>query len=143
MTEPVFKRKGKSVEWATPEHLFRQLEAEFGPFDLDPCATPETARAPEFFTITDNGLMQRWHGRVFCNPPYGRGIGEWVRKAHAEADAGATVVMLLPASTDSWWWHDHCLKALEVRFIRGRLKFGEARNSAPFASVIVVFGRST
>lgn len=140
MSERVgYKPASKTIEWATPDAVFCQLEREFGTFDLDPCATPGNARAPRFFTLQDNGLMQTWGGLVYMNPPYGRGIGEWVRKAHAEADYGALVVCLLPASTDAWWWHDHCLAAAEIRFIRGRLKFKGALHNAPFPSVIVVF----
>lgn len=134
-----YKPQAQSVEWTTPQDLFGQLVDEFGLFDLDPCATPETSRGRLYYTVQDNGLMQEWHGLVFMNPPYGRGIGEWVRKAHDASLEGATVVCLLPCSTDSWWWHDHVLKAAEVRFIRGRLHFGGAKHNAPFPSAIVVF----
>lgn len=134
-----YKPRAQSIEWSTPDDVFVQLKVEFGPFDLDPCATAETAKARLFYSIQDNGLMQEWHGLVFMNPPYGRGIGEWVRKAHDASLEGATVVCLLPASTDSWWWHDHVLRAADIRFIRGRLKFKGAQHNAPFPSVIVVF----
>lgn len=125
-------------EWATPQKVFDDLNAEFG-FTLDPCATPENAKCAKFFTRLDDGLKKEWVGSVFVNPPYGRGIGEWVKKAFNSAkEGGAVVVCLLPARTDTKWWHDYCVKG-EIRFIRGRLKFGDGKNSAPFPSAIVVF----
>lgn len=83
-------------------------------------------------------MKQEWNGTVFMNPPYGRGIGEWVKKAFDSAMGGAVVVCLLPARTDTKWWHDYCMKG-NIRFIRGRLKFGDGKNSAPFPSAIVIF----
>lgn len=127
-----------TYEWATPQAFFDALDAEFG-FTLDPCATPTNAKCSTFFTISDDGLAQSWAGHVvFMNPPYGRQIRRWVRKAYESALAGATVVCLLPARTDTTWWHDHVMKG-EVRFVRGRLKFGNASNAAPFPSAVVVF----
>lgn len=133
----------KTPEWATPRAFFDALNAEFH-FDLDPCATPENAKCPRFFTANDDGLARHWTGRVFMNPPYGRGIGQWVAKAfQAVAGGGADlVVCLLPARTDTRWWHDICMKG-EVRFVRGRLKFGDGKNSAPFPSAVVIFRKIT
>ena len=128
-----------SDEWPTPRAYFDIVSREFGPFDLDPCATPESAKAPRFFTKADDGLAQEWHGRVWMNPPYGRTIGAWMRKAYESAQGGAMVVCLVPARTDTGWWHDYAMKG-SVRFLRGRLKFGDSKNSAPFPSALVVFG---
>lgn len=140
----------KTDEWATPQATFDALSAEFGPFDLDPCATAENAKAPTYYTRDDDGLTKPWFGRVFVNPPYGRGIGKWVERASWVAmpdeygDAPADlVVCLLPARTDTKWWHDYVIPcASEIRFLRGRLKFGGAKNSAPFPSAVVVFRRA-
>jgi phage N-6-adenine-methyltransferase len=127
-------------EWATPQFLFDELCWIFGGFTLDPCATPENAKCPQFFTRAENGLAQTWEGKIFCNPPYGREIGKWVRKAFEESLHGALVVCLLPARTDTRWWQDYAKRG-HVRFLKGRLKFGDAKNAAPFPSAIVTFGR--
>ena len=129
----------KSDEWATPQDVFDELNQEFH-FTLDPCATKENAKCETFYTKEDNGLLKPWGGqRVFVNPPYSR-IGEWVFKAHREAQNDNTVVvMLIPARTDTRWFHDYIYHRAEVRFIKGRLKFGDAKNSAPFPSMIVIF----
>lgn len=121
---------------STPQDFFDKLNAEFG-FTLDVCATPENAKCDRYFTKVDNGLRQNWHGIVWMNPPYGREIRQWVQKAHDAAQAGAVVVCLVPARTDTYWWHDYIIKH-EVRFVKGRLKFGNAKNSAPFPSAVVV-----
>jgi len=127
-------------EWSTPQDLFDTLNKQFR-FTLDPCATSQNAKCRRYFTKADDGLKQQWSGRAFMNPPYGREIGKWVKKAYEESGKSAElVVCLLPARTDTSWWHDYCLKG-EVYFIRGRLKFGNAKNSAPFPSVIVTFRR--
>ena len=76
---------------------------------------------------------------VWCNPPYGREIGKWVEKAYNESLAGVTVVMLLPARTDTKWFHDYIYGKAEIRFVRGRLKFGDSKNSAPFPSMVIIF----
>lgn len=128
----------KTCEWATPDSLFQQVADEFGPFDLDACATAENAKAARYFTKSDNGLLKDWTGTVWMNPPYGREIGKWVRKAFDAAKAGARVICLLPARTDTAWWHDFVMHGT-VRFIRGRLKFGGAVTSAPFPSALVIF----
>lgn len=127
-------------EWATPQDFFDKLDAEFG-FTLDPCATPENAKCSKYYTVSDNGLLHSWAGEVvFMNPPYGRHIGDWVSKAVDESRNGATVVCLLPARTDTAWWHRNVVDGKgEVRFIRGRLKFGGSKWNAPFPSAVVVF----
>jgi len=125
-------------EWETPQEFYDRLDKEFH-FNLDPCATPQNAKAPRFFTKRDNGLAQEWRGSVFMNPPYGREIGKWVKKAYEEAQKGATVVCLLPARTDTRWWHEYCMRASEIRLVRGRLRFGGSKNSAPFPSAVVIF----
>jgi DNA N-6-adenine-methyltransferase (Dam). len=124
-------------EWPTPQDFFDRLNEEFG-FELDVCATPENAKCPHYFTKRENGLLQKWTGVCWMNPPYGREIGQWVQKAYTSALEGATVVCLLPARTDTAWWHDYCMKG-EIRFVRGRLKFGNASENAPFPSAVVVF----
>jgi phage N-6-adenine-methyltransferase len=128
----------KTDLWATPQALFDDLHREFG-FTLDVCALPENAKCPSFYTPEDDGLAQDWRGICWMNPPYGRGIGRWVAKAHASARGGATVVALLPARTDTRWWHDYVAGARDLRFLRGRLRFGEATSGAPFPSAVVVF----
>jgi phage N-6-adenine-methyltransferase len=115
------------------------LDLEFG-FTLDVCATAENAKCSRFFTRQENGLVQRWEGRVWCNPPFGRVIAAWVRKAWDSVEKGDAelVVLLVPARVDTAWWLDFCAKG-EVRFRRGRLRFGGAKSGAPFPSAIVVF----
>lgn len=133
---------GNGRHWATPPEVFDPLHREFD-FTLDPCATPETAKCPEFFTETQNGLERSWAGhRVFMNPPYGREVYDWTRKARLEQSAGALVVGLLPASTDLAWWHEDVIGHAEVRYIRGRVRFltgGPYRASGFFASVITIW----
>jgi phage N-6-adenine-methyltransferase len=124
-------------EWATPTAFFAALDDEFH-FDLDVCALPENAKCPRYFSPADDGLTQEWRGVCWMNPPYGKAIRKWMRKAWESASAGATVVCLVPARTDSAWWNDYAVRG-EIRFIRGRLKFGGAVNSAPFPSALVVF----
>lgn len=127
--------------WATPRDFFDKLNAEFN-FTLDPCATVENAKCEKFYTIVDNGLKQNWEGEtVFCNPPYGRAIKEWVKKCYIESQKTNTIVVaLLPARTDTQYFHDFIYhKAKEIRFIKGRLKFGNAQNSAPFPSMVIVW----
>lgn len=123
-------------EWATPQEFFDELNKEFN-FTLDPCATRENAKCAKFFTQEDDGLSQSWDNEiVFCNPPYGRQIKHWVKKA---SEAAAVVVLLIPARTDTSYFHDYIYNKAEIRFIRGRLKFGGHNNSAPFPSMVVVF----
>jgi len=129
-------------DWETPPELIADLEREFGPFDLDPACWPHTAKAPKFYTPEDNGLAQPWFGKVFLNPPYGREISQWTAKAAEERARVEHIILLLPARTDTAWWHDHIIpNASEIRFLRGRVKFlldGESRMSAPFPSAVVV-----
>jgi len=126
--------------WATPQAFFDALDAEFH-FTLDPCATPDNAKCPHYYTEADDGLRQDWGGqKVFCNPPYGRAIAQWVKKCHDEAQKPqTTVVMLIPARTDTAYFHDYIYHQAELRFIRGRLHFNEAPQGAPFPSMVVVF----
>ena len=137
-TELLFS--SKTDLWETPQDLFDKLNNEFQ-FTLDVCATPENAKCDKFYTKEQDGLEHPWKGTVWCNPPYGRGIGQWVRRALFASVSGSTVVMLLPARTDTKWFHDYIYKRnnVEIRFIRGRLKFGGSKNSAPFPSMVVVF----
>ena len=133
-TEVMFS--SKTNEWATPQTLFDELDREFH-FTLDPCATPENAKCKKYYTQADDGLAQDWSGEtVFCNPPYGREIPKWVEKA---ATAKATVVMLIPARTDTTYFHEHIYGKAEIRFLKGRVKFGDSKTGAPFPSMIVVF----
>lgn len=128
-------------EWATPDSLFKELDAEFH-FDLDPCSTDDNAKCELHYTIDTDGLTQNWGGRrVFCNPPYGRELPAWVRKCAAESKKPDTlVVMLIPARTDTSYFHEYIWHhAKEIRFIRGRLHFNGSKHSAPFPSMIVVF----
>jgi len=127
-----------SVEWYTPKDFFESLEKKFGKFDLDPCATPESALCENYFTKETNGLIHDWFGRVYMNPPFGREIKLWVEKAYKESLRGVEVVCLLPARTDTKWFHDYCLKG-DVEFLKGRLKFSGHKNSAPFPCVVVHF----
>jgi len=131
----------KSMEWETPQDFFDRLNWRFGPFDLDPCATRESAKCDTFYTKDDDGLSQDWGGKtVFVNPPYGRGIHKWIRKAYEESRKEETrVVMLIPARPDTRYWHDYVMKAKEIHLVRGRLKFGTSANAAPFPSAVVVF----
>ena len=127
--------------WATPQDFFDELNEEFN-FDLDPCALPDNAKCKKYFTPEDDGRKQDWSGhRVFCNPPYGSAIKHWVKKCHDEAQKGALVVMLIPARTDTSYFHDYIYHKAELRFIRGRLKFGNAEQGAPFPSMVVVFNQ--
>jgi len=135
---------GNGRHWATPPEVFDPLDLEFR-FTLDPCATPETTKCRKFYTEADNGLERSWAGeRVFMNPPYGREVYAWTRKARLEAASGALVVVgLLPASTDLAWWHDDVVgHAEDLRWIRGRVRFltgGPYRASGFFSSVVVVW----
>lgn len=124
--------------WATPQDFFDRVNARFG-FELDVCATAENSKCELFFDASVDGLKQNWGSAVcWMNPPYGRAIGPWVRKAYESSVAGATVVCLVPARTDTAWWHDYVIKG-EIEFIRGRLKFGGAKYNAPFPCALVVF----
>ena len=122
--------------WSTPQSLFDGLNREFQ-FDLDVCADDSNHKCDKYFTRELDGLKQNWGGyRAFCNPPYGREIGKWVKKA---SESKPLVAMLLPARTDTKWFHDYIYGKAEIRFIKGRLRFGDCKNSAPFPSMIVIF----
>ena len=125
----------KSYEWETPQEFFLELHREFD-FTLDPCATQENAKLPKYYTKEENGLSKNWDGeRVFMNPPYGREIARWVQKAY---ESKALVVGLLPARTDTQWFHNWIYNKARIRFIKGRIKFSK-QNSAPFPSMVVIW----
>lgn len=127
-------------EWGTPQDFFNELNREFN-FTLDVCATKDNTKCSKFFTKEEDGLKQDWSKDiVFMNPPYGGHTGDWIKKALEESQKGAIVVCLIVSSTDRSYWHDYIFPyAKQIRFIRGRLKFGEAESTAPFASAVVIF----
>ena len=125
-------------DWETPQWLFDELDKEFG-FNLDVAANCHNAKCQNYYDIESDGLIQPWKGVCWCNPPYGRNVGKWVMKAHMAAMRGITTVMLLPARTDTRYFHDYIYGRYEIRFLKGRLKFEGAKNTAPFPSMIVVF----
>ena len=127
----------KTDLWATPQKFFDKYDAVHK-FTLDVCATKDNAKCAKFYTVEDDGLSQSWQGVCWMNPPYGREIGAWMKKAYESSLQGATVVCLVPARTDTKWWHEYAMHG-QIEFIKGRLKFGDAKNSAPFPSAIVVF----
>lgn len=128
----------KTCEWPTPQWLFNALDAEFG-FTLDPCSTHENAKCQKHFTRADDGLSQDWKDEtIFMNPPYGTEICKWMKKAYQSTACGATVVCLVPARTDTRWWHEYAMKG-EIRLLRGRIRFGGGKYSAPFPSAVIVF----
>lgn len=130
----------KEEKWETPQDFFDKLNDEFH-FTLDAAASPDNAKCANYFTEEQDGLAQSWGGHtVWCNPPYCRKTGLWVKKAYEEHQrTGCTVVMLLPSRTDVRWFHDYILGKAEIRFIKGRLKFGGNKNSAPFPSIVVIY----
>ena len=127
--------------WSTPQDFFDKLNDEFH-FTLDVCADENNHKCEHYYTKEIDGLRRPWIGTIWCNPPYGRKIGEWVRRAYIFSHiSSTTVVMLLPARTDTRWFHDYIYNKsnTEIRFIKGRLKFGGCKNSAPFPSMVVIF----
>lgn len=129
-------------EWATPQDFFDKLDKEFQ-FTLDPCSTHKNAKCSKHYTKEDDGLSKNWGGqRVFCNPPYGRELPKWVKKCYEESLNGTLVVMLIPARTDTRWFHDYIYNKAEIRFVKGRIKFGEGKQGAPFPSMVVIFRAS-
>lgn len=132
----------KTDQWETPQDFFDKLNEEFH-FTLDPCADDTNHKCEKYFAEEHDGLQQNWMGEtVFCNPPYGRKIGLWVKKCHSEAQKkNTTCVMLIPARTDTRWFHDYIYGQAEVRFIKGRLKFGDSKKNAPFPSMVVIFNQ--
>ena len=134
----------KTPLWATPQDFFDMLDSQYH-FTLDVCAVPENAKCTNFFTPEIDGLLQQWNGVCFMNPPYGREIGKWIHKAYTEALTGRCIVVaLLPARTDTKWFHEFIYNkpGVSVEFIKGRLKFGGAFTAAPFPSMVVVFTAS-
>lgn len=127
----------KTDNWATPQLFFDELNKEFN-FTMDVCADNDNAKCHKYFTKEQDGLRQDWcNQNVWCNPPYGREIGKWVKKA--SETQGGVVVMLLPARTDTQYFHQYIYGKSEIRFIKGRLKFGDSKNSAPFPSMLAIF----
>lgn len=136
MNEALFS--SKKMDWETPITLFRELDLEFG-FDIDVCATADNAKCARFYTPEQDGLTRDWEGTCWMNPPYGREIGKWMKKAYESSLHGATVVCLVPSRTDTSWWHNYAMMACEIRYIRGRIKFVGAKNGAPFPCAVVIF----
>lgn len=128
----------KSVEWATPPDIFRNLDDEFR-FTLDVAASKDNAKCERYFTKRDDGLRQNWDGVCWMNPPYGRDVPKWLEKALAESYRGVTTVCLIPARTNTAWFHDLCFRYAEVRFVKGRPKFNDADHGLPFPLAIVIF----
>ncbi len=122
--------QSQRLDWKTPKAVYQILNAEFN-FDHDPCPVKPKR----------DGLKSDWGKCNFVNPPYGREVGKWVKKGYEEWKRGKTVVFLVPSRTDTQWWHDYCMKATEIRFIKGRLKFDDQKNPAPFPSAIVIFNQ--
>lgn len=128
----------KTDLWSTPQDFYNKLNFIYQ-FNLDPCSDGTNAKCEQYFTKEDDGLKQDWSGkRVFMNPPYGREIKHWMKKAYEESLKGALVVCLVPSRTDTAWWHDYAING-DIEFLRGRLKFGNSKNPAPFPSALVVF----
>jgi phage N-6-adenine-methyltransferase len=125
-------------KWATPQWLFDALNRYYQ-FSLDVCAIPENAKCKRFFSPEEDGLKQEWERSCWMNPPYGKEIAKWVKKAYESSLEGAVVVALLPARTDTAWFWDYVYNKALIEFIRGRLKFGDGKGSAPFPSMIAVW----
>lgn len=124
-------------DWRTPRDLFSMLNDEFH-FTLDAASTDENALCAQHFTEKENGLAQRWCGSVWLNPPYGKELPKWLKKA-SETKEGGVVVCLVPARTETRWWHDYARKATEIRFFKGRLHFDDEKGAAPFGSALLIF----
>jgi len=133
----------KTIVWETPQDLFNDLDKVYN-FETDVCALKENAKCKKFYSPLVDGLKQEWKGICWMNPPYGREIGEWIKKASESAKKGSTIVSLLPARTDTIWFHKYIYKQpnVTIEFIKGRLKFGASKNPAPFPSMIVVFNKT-
>ena len=127
----------KTDLWYTPQDFFKKYDDVYK-FETDVCATDDNAKCAKYYTEEMDGLSQEWRGVCWMNPPYGRTISKWMKKAYESSLSGATVVCLVPARTDTNWWHDYAMKG-DIEFIKGRLKFGGSKNSAPFPSAVVVF----
>ena len=132
--------------WETPQDFFDELHEKYE-FTLDAAATDENAKLPNYYTVEDDALKQKWEGRVFVNPPYGREIKHWVEKAYKESlePYNECVVMLIPSRTDTIYWHEYIFgKAKDIDFLKGRLKFeidGEPRDAAPFPSALITYSK--
>jgi len=130
----------KKDNWSTPTDFFDQVEKRFGAFDLDPCANHNNSKADLYYTKEEDGLSKEWKGKVWMNPPYGREIIKWMKKAYDSSLSGAMVVCLVPSRTDTKWWHEYATKG-DVEFIRGRLKFGGSKQPAPFPSALIIYNQ--
>ena len=130
-----------SNEWETPKELYDLLNGRYGPFTLDPCATKANAKCSKFYTKNNDGLRKSWADEVvFMNPPYGREIGRWIEKAYRESRSGVQrIVCLIPARTDTTYWHNYIMKASEILFVRGRIRFVGGKYPAPFPSAVIIF----
>tara|TARA_R100000781_G_C4077522_1_gene126603 strand:- start:1362 stop:1802 length:441 start_codon:yes stop_codon:yes gene_type:complete len=133
----------KTDDWYTPQYIIDDVCESYGLgwFELDVCASKENAKASVFYTKEDDGLSKNWFGNVWMNPPYGREIGKWIKKAYEESQKGCTVYCLIPSRTDTKWWHDYVMKG-DITFIKGRIKFGGSKNVAPFPSALVIFDKN-
>ena len=129
-------------DWSTPQDFFDKLDSKYN-FTLDPCANDANHKCKKYYTKNDNGLSRNWGGeRCFVNPPYGKEIGKWVKKCYEESKRDNTlVVMLIPARTDTRYFHDYIYGKAEIQFIKGRLKFGNGTSPAPFPSMVVIYGK--
>lgn len=129
----------RTEEWETPEYVFSALNAKFL-FQVDVCATSKNAKCKVYFDKSVNGLQREWSPfRCWMNPPYGKNISKWMKKAFEESQRGALVVCLIPSRTDTKWWHDWVMRASEIQFVTGRISFGNEKQSAPFPSCIVIY----
>jgi phage N-6-adenine-methyltransferase len=128
----------KTTEWTTPDALWAPLHEEFH-FTLDVCATESNAKCERYYTREMNGLRQIWDGVCWMNPPYGREMVEWLKRAVRERENGVTTVALIPARTNTAWWHDIVMPNAEIRFVRGRPHFGETDHGLPFPLAVVIF----
>jgi len=128
----------KTVEWSTPDNIYQPLNSEFK-FTLDVCATADNAKCSKYYTKEQDGLAQQWDGICWMNPPYGREMVKWLKKALAESYRGVTTVCLIPARTNTVWFHELCFEQAEVRFIKGRPKFGDADHGLPFPLAIIIY----
>ena len=127
----------KTDDWATPQQFFNNINKKYN-FDVDVCATPVNAKCSRYFTKKQDGLKQKWDGKCWCNPPYGRAIGLWLEKAYKSSVLGAIVICLVPARTDTKWWNNWAVKG-DIKFIKGRLKFSDLGKPAAFPSAIIIF----
>lgn len=134
--------KNKNSVWYTPQYLFDELNEEFN-FVIDSCALPENTKCSLYYTPEQDELAQNWFDTTWCNPPYGREIYQWVEKAYNEhLKNNITVVLLLPAKTDTKWFHEYLYNKAEIRFIKGRIKFGGSKDPAPFPSMVCIFNKN-